>query len=613
MSAKVTTTGSGKIVADSLISFSYSEDATPIDPLSTDGGSSQLTFSAVADETSTDSVLKTNSRLLINNNITFYDSDMGYFEAQVKKVDINSGGVVSITADSILAKLNVEKTAEPVIGTLTGALEYYCGLCDIEPVVDTALDAIGVNFIAWKGNVWNNLKLLTSSISASTIDRTPIEMYFNGATICFRAMPGTEFDMESTIADINSSIDSFDSGKTIDIYNYNTSYVEDAVIYDIANYDEKIDPAKAFLSSFSDSMSVNAGEKTTKVFTVDTSLTSIVQPVCVATINPYPYDPSNTSTDLNQVDYQYVFGSPWAYLYLYVADADIFIDKEVVRLSATFSGAFAAYNSWQETVTKISSNYYMMAVPPVSPTSQTIGISNGTAKRIRTGQYVIVGRDGLPVQPEEWVAQGGSLTFAKTENINEIEVTVQGPTYNGLPRATDESKTVFGPYRIGVETSGDDVDYPAIYLVGTGVKYNKKKITLATGADSLVTEKEDSKSIDNIFITTPFTAANAGLAAAQASCGPNFVMTGTSAPEGFRFGETINKTFTRDSARMRLSSIGFSDSSISWTAQRYTTFNDFSYVAGGAAITFEEFNEKAGGETPLLFNEFSLIPLMKGI
>lgn len=611
MATRITNAGSGKLIADSIISFSYTEDATPIDPLSTDGGSSQVTFSAIEDSTSTDSVLKTNSRLIINNAVTISDDDFGDINLQVKKLDINSGGVLTVTGDSIMAKLNVEKTAEAFTGTLADAITYYCGLCSITPVVDADLEDIDVNFIAWKGNVWENLKFLTSSVSASATDRIPVEIYFTGSTVGFRPMLGEDFYIQETISDISQSVDSFNSAKNIDVYNYQTSYVENAIIYDIANYDEDIEEGKAFLSTISDSMSVEAGEKITKVFTVDISLMSIVQPECVETINPYPYDATNTTTNLTNSYYQYIPNSAYSYLYITVADADVFVDNELVQLNATYSLGFSAYNNLLGRVSKVSSNYYIMQVIPVSPISQTIGTTNGTAQRKRNGQYVIVGQDGLPVQPSEWTGQGGSLTFKKTENPNEIEVTVQGPKYDGIPQAGDQSKTAFGPYKIGVETSGDGVEYPAIYLVGTGVKYNKKKITLATGADSLVTEQEDAKTIDNVFITDSFTAANAGLAAAQASCGPNVVMNGTSAPINFAFGETINKTFIDNSVRMRLSSIGFSDGAISWTAQKFTTFADFDTINAGK--TFAQFDTQTGGTRNLLFNEFSVIPLMKGV
>ena len=206
MATRVTNTGSGKIIANSIISFSYSEDANPIDPLSTDGGSSQVTFSAIEDSTSTDSVLKTNSRLIINNTVTISDDDFGDVDLRVRKVDINSGGVLSVTGDSILVKLNVDKTAEAFTGTLADALTYYCSLCSITPVVHEDLDAIDVNFIAWKGNVWENLKLLASSVSASATDRTPIEIYFTGSNVGFRPMPGTDFYIQETISDINQAL-----------------------------------------------------------------------------------------------------------------------------------------------------------------------------------------------------------------------------------------------------------------------------------------------------------------------------------------------------------------------------------------------------------------------
>jgi hypothetical protein len=455
---------------------------------------------------------------MINNSVTLTDSTYGSVQFAVKKVDVNAASVVTLTGDSLLAKLNVEKTAQPFSGNLRDALIYYCSLCGVTPTFTTwngTFASISVNYIGWTGNVWDHIKMICSVTSLSTTDYNPVEAYFLSGSnyLAFRPALQSSINIDSVQTDMGQSIDSFDSALTVDVYNYNTSYVTDATIYTISNYDPEINPNKAFLASISESMSVGAGETLVKRFTIDTSLVSVRQPTCVSTIGVNPY-----------------------------------------------------------------------------------------------GQYTIVGNDNLPIQPSQWVALGGSLTVALTENPNEIEITVVAPSDLSLPIASDTTKYSFAPYRIGVETSGNGYDYPAIFIVGTGVKYNKKLTTFLTGSDSAVTSKDAAKVIDNPFITNKFTLANAGLLSAQSSCSPSVTMSGSAIPSGFSFGDTIGKTFAKNNVKMRLSSIGYSADSISWSAQKFTTFADFDTL--NTANTFSDFDTATGGTQPISFNEFSIIPLM---
>lgn len=517
MATKLTNVGSGKIKDDSIIAFSYSEDATPLDPTSSGGGTSQVSLSAIEETTD---VALANTKLMINNSATIQDDIFGSVQFDVKNVSTNAAGIATILGDSIQSKLNVIKTANPFVGTLSGAITYYCGLCGVTPVVDAALNSKSVVFIGWSGNVWEYLKDLCAVISYSTTDRLPIEVYFTGTAVGFRPALASTIAIQDYLSDMNQSVGIFDAAQSIDVYSYNTGAKVNDILYDISYYDpNSSNYAKRFLSSFSDSMQVAAGETKKVLFTIDTSLTSVKQPECVSTISPFPYDP----------------------------------------------------------------------------------LTSGN------GQYVIVGTDNLPIQPSQWIDQGGSLTVRITENPNEVEITIVAPPETALLKA-DGTGLGYAPYKVGIETSGSGFDYPAIYIVGSGISYEKTKTTFYTAANPSVTSKTEAFEVDNIFITDDFTLANAGLAAAQASCGPLVTLNGTSA-SGFTFGSSIGSSFNMNSSRFRIDSVGFSESGITWNSQDCARFSDFNTANTGK--TFSQFNSKMTSSAT--FTDFSVIPLTIGL
>lgn len=517
MATKLITSGTGKIVNDSLISFSYSEDATPLEPTSSNGGTSQVSFSGV-EETSNAGLI--NTKLMIGNSTSIQDDSYGTVQFDVKRVSTNAAGIATIVGDSIQSKLNVIKTAAPFSGTLSAAITYYCGLCGVTPTVDSALLSRSVNFIGWNDNVWEQLKKLCSVMSHNTTNRSPIEIYFTGTAVGFRPALASSINLALYQSDTNQSVEIFEAAQTIDVYSYNTVLKSNAIVYDLSYYDpNNSNSGKAFLSSISDSMQVAAGETITKRFKIDASLTSIKQPDCVTAISPLPYNPSTSGN----------------------------------------------------------------------------------------GQYVIVGSDNLPIKPAQWLGLGGSLVVSLTENPNEIEITITAPEEASLQK---ENGSGYGlaPYRIGVETSGTGFDYPAIYIVGAGVFYNRVKSTFPTGANSTTTTKVEAPEVDNIFITDAFTLSNAGLSAAQAVCGPKITVNGSSA-SGFSFGSTIGSSFSSNSNRFRLNSISFNEQDVSWSAEQAVTFSSFNSVNTGK--TFSQFNTAITAS--MTFADLSVIPLTTGV
>lgn len=509
--------GNGKIKPESIFSYSYSEDVTSIDPSSLDGGTSQVSVSAISAD---------NSLLLINNSMQFNDSESGSIQFQVKKVS-QAGGAVNITGDTLMARLNVSRTAGPVGGTMEApaslltAINYYCSLVSVAPAFDDLLnedlDLIPVNFIGWTGNVWEHLKMLCSAVSVSLVDNEPIEMYFNNNTLRFRRALTRVADFSGSISDESISIDSFDASKSIGVYNYNTSYGENKVVYEESNYDENADPETTFKSSINDVMQVDAGKTITKRFKIDASLTTVNQPACVSTITRVPPSP--------------------------YADGGL-------------------------------------------------------------GEYVVVGNDDLPIQPSEWNALGGKLTVSITENPNEIEITITAPDSKTMPTADDPANEVTNaPYKIGAELD----TYPAFWITGTGVFFNKKEKRFLTGSPDSYTASDEAPVVDNPFISTLHSLSNAGIAAAQSYCGPLVTIDKTVGAPG-QFGTTIGLTEKVGDRRFRYQSASYSPSSLQLSGRMYTSINEFD--ENWVDSTFANFDAVTSN---LKFSEFTVVPLTKGI
>jgi hypothetical protein len=159
----------------------------------------------------------------------------------------------------------------------------------------------------------------------------------------------------------------------------------------------------------------------------------------------------------------------------------------------------------------------------------------------------------------------------------------------------------------------DGSEYPAFYITGTGVFFDKREVTLKTGASSSFTSKIEAPGIDNPFITKSSDLAIRGVAAAQRICGPSVQLT-ESVAKPLAFGETPGTMRTVSSNRYRITAVQYSADTTGITASAGVLFSEFNSVWTGK--TFANFKSIAldpalyPNET-LKFNEFTIIPLMK--
>lgn len=494
-----TVSGSGNFKDATLISFSYSEDATPSNPYDLNGGTGQVNASVVGDEA------PKGSRIAINNEVLLSDEIYGDISFNVRQVSINEN-LVSLVGDTIQAKLNVERTAPPYGSdaggyTLATAIYDYCSLVDVvpnfEPGLEAELDLINVDFIGWQGNVWEHLKMLCAACPIDD-DNGLLEMYIQNDELWFRRGLVGQIDNARNISSESVTINSFDAAQQVTIYKYATDYRADSVVRQQGA--ENAGYANLENVSITDSMQVSANERIVRRVAINASLESVNQPVPVASITSLPYT----------------------------------------------------------------------------------GV---------TGEYVIVGKDGLPIQPAQWEAQGGSLAVRLTENPNEIELEIVGANFPDLE-----------PFRIGVESSGNE-EYPALYITGTGVFFEKTAHTLYTGARS--DTDVNAPQIDNPFITDDNKLWTRGVAAAQAIAGPSYQLS-QEMPNGVEFGESIGSIVSSNDTKFRITSINYSQNGASLSGKQHVTFADFNTAWAGK--TFANFNTAMNG---LSFDEFSVIPLSK--
>lgn len=102
--------------------------------------------------------------VLIDRPVRIYDSRKGFTLGEISSATISQdGGTISVEGSTRLAKLNVYGIqAQPFVGTLRGAFEYYLGLAGVETdlFIDDDIGDRPVVFPGWTGELWYYLKMM---------------------------------------------------------------------------------------------------------------------------------------------------------------------------------------------------------------------------------------------------------------------------------------------------------------------------------------------------------------------------------------------------------------------------------------------------------------------
>lgn len=278
--------GNGAIPEGGLIAYSYSEDATPIDPHELNGGAGQVQATIVSDESSR------GSRLVINNSLTLADDDFGVLEFTARQFE-SSSGTGSVTGETVLYRLNSYRSAPPHGGagaTLLTAILEYCALVDVTPSIEVALvDKLGllpVNFIGWNGEVWEHLKMLCAAVPIDS-QNTLLEMVVINNELVIREALQVEIDISEHLSSKTMRIESYEAAQAVDMFLYDTEYGYSRIV-------QEQSPAKDTFAinenvSITDTLQVNAGETIRRRIKINASLKTVNQPQAVGTITQLPF------------------------------------------------------------------------------------------------------------------------------------------------------------------------------------------------------------------------------------------------------------------------------------------------------------------------------------
>jgi hypothetical protein len=116
--------------------------------------------------------------------------------------------------------------------------------------------------------------------------------------------------------------------------------------------------------------------------------------------------------------------------------------------------------------------------------------------------YSVSGNDGLPVTAAFWNDFGGSVTAELKQNNTVIELTIVGPNFPAL-----------SPYSLGV--SDGSTAYSTVRIIGDGVFFERKLITINTGVTPSISAREVGPEIDNPFVSTLEQAWDVGVKTRQ--------------------------------------------------------------------------------------------------
>ena len=111
--------------------------------------------------------------------------------------------------------------------------------------------------------------------------------------------------------------------------------------------------------------------------------------------------------------------------------------------------------------------------------------------------YTVVGDDGLPIQPAQWVAAGGRLSLEINPDTTSLTVNITAPT--GI---RNKDGTEIGVYGLALSSESNTGRYSTLRIVGSGVAFSKEEVRVPTGISPAETATEVGITIDNPFLST---------------------------------------------------------------------------------------------------------------
>lgn len=306
-------------------SFSVQEDATPIDPSSSQGGVGQITVSL--DE-------YPDAEQLIGQ-VILTDGSRGKTSGNIRSLNSSDGHLV-VTADSVLGKFNTDRTMLPYNGTLGGAVQFYCDAVGIENdvVTDTTIASRPVTYPGFQGNMWVHVKQILA--------REQVEMALVFDRVYVRPLRQLTANLDRQSGS-GWTIDNNNMARKVEVNYYNNTYGVQREVYPRPGTDATI-------------YSVGAGETIVVTEQLNASMLTINQPVVQNSVNNTTYAGTNGVYSVAGNDGLPVMAAQWT---AEGGKVSVRITEDPSVIEITIVGASSKLPApFRIAMTSGSSNYY---------------------------------------------------------------------------------------------------------------------------------------------------------------------------------------------------------------------------------------------------------------
>lgn len=255
---------------ENLTTYSITENGSPLSPADTTGGATTVQLGVQEFD---------DSMLLGGGELTVFDAGQPIVQGEIGSPS-SDGHTVSITSMSVIARLNVVRRVAPFVGSLDGYIATLLASVGVSrPLnVDIGIAERPVAVPGFNDNILSRVKEFCAVQGVELSDK--------GDAVYIR-LPRTRVLDGNDVSQTGISSDSSQLAQTIEVFNYNSSYVQNGLVYPAATYDSSTGastqagwvPGAAILT-------VDAGAVTVLEVPILGSLVSVEQPVCMKEVGP---------------------------------------------------------------------------------------------------------------------------------------------------------------------------------------------------------------------------------------------------------------------------------------------------------------------------------------
>jgi len=267
----------GKVVRG-ITNYVVKEESTPVDVSDSTGATGNFTLSLASDDTVF--IKRTRRKTVI-----LEDRGQGLIDG-IARVPSAAQLSATLSVDSKMTLLSVERTALPYNGTLGGYFVYLLSLVGItsDYFVDSDIASTPAVFPGWQGDVWFHMKKMLSAkgVEASLVSGIMVMRPLRGRVTVDRR----DLDFSWAVDDQNLAL-------SVEGYYYNNRYLVGGLAYPSGGWNEDVQVYQ-----------VDANEIVEFDIPVDCSLLSIEQPVSMNSV-PREHESSSAYSVMSSDGYPY--------------------------------------------------------------------------------------------------------------------------------------------------------------------------------------------------------------------------------------------------------------------------------------------------------------------